>query len=229
MRVWHGQDAVLAKMGGPGLLISDRLTLKAWQPVLPQPKYAYCFGEVRSGESTFSSYRFMLRSAYIAGIDVHMYVTPLNGVPRAIIDGVGLGERYEFWLRELVRINEEEARRAGHKPFALWDFSDINSITSEPVPPSTDPRPMRWFWELSHFRKETGDLILDRLFDYRTSSRELPADFGVLLTGATVDNHIKESRQRLDKWFSDNPALGARIRTETLPGPRNRQSEATCW
>ena len=31
--------------------------------------------------------------------------------------------------------------------------------------------PMRWYWDYSHYRKETGDLMLDRIFDYRDPSR----------------------------------------------------------
>ena len=53
---------------------------------------------------------------------------------RTLQQALGLGERYEFWLRKLVRINEEEAARAGRPPLPLWDFSDTNTITREPVP-----------------------------------------------------------------------------------------------
>jgi hypothetical protein len=46
------------------------------------------------------------------------------------IRALGIGERYEFWLKELVRINEEEAALAGKPPLPLWDFSDPNTITT---------------------------------------------------------------------------------------------------
>ena len=94
---------------------------------------------------------------------------------------LGLGERYEFWLRELVRINEEEAARAGRPPLPLWDFSDPNTITRRTG--SSRPAtltPMRWFWEHSHYRKITGDLVLDRVFGTtRAGARRCRADFGV--------------------------------------------------
>jgi hypothetical protein len=47
---------------------------------------------------------------------------------------LGLYERYEFWLKELVRINTEEAARADRQPFPLWHFGDVNQVTSEPIP-----------------------------------------------------------------------------------------------
>ena len=41
--------------------------------------------------------------------------------------------RYEFWLKELVRI-KEEAALAGQIAAATWDFSDPNAFTREPIP-----------------------------------------------------------------------------------------------
>ena len=57
----------------------------------------------------FDPFRFMLRQAYAEGTDLRMFVTPVHAVVRTLQQALGLGERYEFWLRELVRINEEEA------------------------------------------------------------------------------------------------------------------------
>ena len=92
---------------------------------------------------------------------------------------LGLGERYEFWLRELVRINEQEAAAPARPPLPLWDFSDPNTITRRTDSPAGDASPMRWFWEHSHYRKVTGDLMLDRVFGTHRRQRPLPQDFGV--------------------------------------------------
>jgi hypothetical protein len=129
----------------------------------------FCFSTAPGAMSTFDPYRYMLRRAYADGTDLRLFVTPLHLLVRAAIDAVGLGERYEFWLKQLVRINEEEAARAGQKPLPLWDFSDANTVTREALP--TDTTPMRWFWDPSHYRKATGDLILDRMFDFKDPAR----------------------------------------------------------
>ena len=63
--------------------------------------------------------------------------------------------------------------------------------------------PMRWFWEHSHYRKITGDLVLDRVFGTSEPERPLPANFGVRLTGTNIDAHISRSRSR-------PPGLGGR-------------------
>jgi hypothetical protein len=75
------------------------------------------------------------------------------------------------WLKELARINEEEAARAKRASYALWDFSISNTITREPIPLPGDLTPMRCYWDHSHYDKATGDLILDRIFDYSDPAR----------------------------------------------------------
>ena len=227
MRVWHGQEAVLDRVGGATAVI-HRLQ-KVWNPTLVAPKMQYCFTNPETGMSTFDPYRFMIRKAYAEGTDLRLFVTPLHAVVRATIEALGLGERYAFWLKELVRINEEEASKAGHQPFPLWDFSAPSSITTEPVPNLGDRSPMRWFWERSHYRKQTGDLILDRVFDYSDPSRAVPADFGVRLTSADIDAHLISAATILANWSAQSDLASQIAREASKPGKFNRQAEATCW
>jgi hypothetical protein len=132
----------------------------------------------------------MRRRAYAEGTDLRMFVTPVHAVVRVLQQGLGIGERYEFWLKELVRINKEEVALAGKPPLPPWDFSGPSTITREPIPAAADLTPMRWFWEHSHYRKVTGDLVLDRALGHSEREQPLPADFGVRLTGTNVDAHI---------------------------------------
>jgi hypothetical protein len=230
VRLFLEQEDVLRRLGGTGNLIRSALSTGAWGPWLNTPRFMYCFTNADTGMATFDAYRFMLRRAYAEGTDLRMFVTPVHAVVRALQQGLGIGERYEFWLKELVRINEEEAALAGRPALPLWDFSDPNTITREPVPAASDLTPMRWFWEHSHYRKVTGDLILDRTLGYSKRERPLPADFGVRLTGANVDTHIAHARSELAVWASANsdlvsPIVRAAQSLKTL----NRQGEATCW
>ena len=230
VRLFRGQEDVLRRLGGTGHLIRSGLGSGAWGPWLNAPRFMYCFTNADTGLTTFDAFRFMLRQAYAEGTDLRMFVTPVHAVARVLQQGLGIGERYEFWLRELVRINEQEAALVGKPPLPLWDFSDPNTITREPIPSSTDLTPMRWFWEQSHYRKITGDLVLDRVLGYTGRERPLPMDFGVRLTGANVDAHITRARSELAAWAAANsdlvsPIVRAAQSLKTL----NRQSEATCW
>ena len=230
MRVWFTRDAVVRKLGGIGLVLRTRLTDGKWRPWLVPPKFSYCFSNSDTGMSMFDPLRFMLRRAYADGTDVRFFVTPLHAAVRKLMGEIGLNDRYEFWLKELVRINEEEAAHAKRSPFPLWDFSIPNTITHETIPLPGDLTPMRWYWDHSHYRRATGDLILDRIFDYRDSARALPADFGVRLTGENIDAHLVRSRVKLTDWAAANPELVAQIiAAAKSPESQNRQAEATCW
>jgi hypothetical protein len=55
---------------------------------------------------------------------------------------------------------------------------------------------MRGFWEPSDYKKELGDLMINRMFKYTDSERTRPADFGKLLTPATIDDWIMETCAR---------------------------------
>ena len=88
---------------------------------------------------------------------------------------------------------------------------------------------MHWFWEFSHYRKAAGDLILDRVFDHHEPGRSLVSDFGTRLTGASVDVHLHDSRERLEAFAKDNPEIAEAIKSAASDRSRNLQSTANCW
>jgi hypothetical protein len=229
-RIWRGQDEVLRNMGGTGKAYRGWLSGPLGWGVFwfDPPEKMYCLSHPDTGMSGLDPFRFMLRQAYAEGTELHLFVSPLHTAVRSIVEVVGLGGRFEFWLRELVSINDEEAAHAGRQPFALWDFSDTNSITVEPVPVEGDLKPMHWFWETSHYREITGDLVLDRIFGTRDPSRPLPEDFGSRLTFASIEGHLDRSRKKRAEWEAANPDIMALIHNAARQR-QDRQHEATCW
>ena len=66
-----------------------------------------------------------------------------------------------FWRRT--------PRRVETRSFLCGIFPDsIRSPTRYPVPPDRR-QGSRWFWEPSHYKKEIGDLIIDRMLDYHAT------------------------------------------------------------
>jgi hypothetical protein len=229
MRVLQDQEEAVQKLGGVGTIIRLRLERGVGRPWLAPPTLQHCFTNMDTGVSTFDPFRFMVRRAYAEGTDLRLFTTPLNAVVYQLFQGVDLYERYEFWLRELVRINEEEAARAGRQPFPLWHFGYVNTITSEPIPATGDRTPMRWAWDYTHYRKATGDMILDRVLDYRDPIRAVPDDFGVRLTAGNIDAEIASSRLKLAAWATANHDASRIIAAAKGPRAQNRQPKATCW
>lgn len=59
----------------------------------------------------------------------------------------------------------------------LWDFLDYSSFNTEPVPRAGDHRtPTSWYWESTHFKKQLGEVMIQRMF-----GSDAPA-FGAILT-----------------------------------------------
>ena len=188
------------------------------------------FTNAETGATTFDPYRFMLRRAYAEGTDMRLFTSPIHAAFLQTFRELGLFERYEFWLKELVRLNEAEAARAGRPAFSFWHFGDVNQVNSELVPAKTDPTPMTYFWDHTHYRRAAGDLVLDRIFSYRSLARTVPDDFGVSLTTANIEAHLMATRAKLAAWASSNPDLATMISNAAKnPKSESRQSAATCW
>ena len=64
---------------------------------------------------------------------------------------------------------------------------------------------MRWYLESSHYKKELGDLVLDRVFDYQSPSRYVPDDFGIRLTQGNIEAHLSKIRKDQEEWVDKHP------------------------
>ena len=182
---------------------------KVWRP---PPTGRYCF-ETKTQPNTLEVFRGMVRFAYANGVDLKVFINPVHARLIIALHEVGLWPIYEDWKRGLVQVMAKEAEIRGVPQFPLWDFSGFNSVTTEPVPPEGDvTTKMRWFWEPAHYKKEAGDLILDRILGYRDSSRHLPEDFGILLTPATIDGWLDKSRMLLHEYEQREPGEAALVR-----------------
>ncbi len=161
---------------------------------------------VDAADSPFTYYRKILQIAYQNGIDLRIAIPPCHVRQWEVLATAGLWPKFEAWKRTLVAINEEEARLAGRTPLPLWDFGIYDELTTEPVPPLGDAQtPMRWYWDSSHYKKELGDLMLDRVFDYPEPGRVVPDDFGVLLSSQNIDSHLQKIRADRQHYRDTHP------------------------
>lgn len=161
-----------------------------------------------SGESTFDYFRSILKIARQNGTDLRLFISPIHA---RLLDVIRVGnswDKYERWQRTLVAILEQDAIESpGKPPFVLWDFSGYNSITTETVPALGDrDARMQWYWEGSHYKKELGKLVLDRVFDYHQGGRGTPADFGVVVSASNIDAHLAAKRVAQRRYIDSHPA-----------------------
>jgi hypothetical protein len=96
----------------------------------------------------------------------------------------GLWPRVEQLKAELTTL---VAAQAG--TVTLWDFLDYSSFNTEPVPAAGDRRtPTSWFWEPTHFKKQLGEVMIQRMF-----GTDAPM-FGMALTSANLTERNAEVR-----------------------------------
>jgi len=69
---------------------------------------------------------------------------------------------------------------------------------------------MRWYWETVHYKRELGDLILDRMLRNVRSS-EWP-DFGMRLEPDNIEAHLAALRELQRAFAAAHPDVVAEIR-----------------
>ncbi len=67
----------------------------------------------------------------------------------------------------------------------FYDFSGLNTITTNNY----------YFYETSHYRYITGDLIKSRIFN--NTSKNVPKDFGTLVTNDNILEHLKNLEKQI--------------------------------
>lgn len=105
------------------------------------------------------------------------------------------------WKKSLVGVID--VRRQQGCDVRLVDFSGFNRITTEEIPQATGRETMQHYWEQSHYRSEVGQQILERLFT--EESQEDKDDFGIELTGETIEKHLLDSRRKRQEYIARHP------------------------
>jgi hypothetical protein len=208
-----GHRAVIDDVSGRNAGEEYYYTTRIWRPA---PEERYCF-EREGQQNTMDTFRDMLDFARRSGIDVRFFINPIHARMLIALREAGIWPQYEEWKRRLVRTLEAEGSASGTRAFQLWDFSGINSITTEHIPKLGELTEMQWWWEPSHYRKGAGDLILDRILDYRAPSRTVPDDFGLLLTPDNIESWIAKTRDGVRSYMFREPKEAEIVRARLAP------------
>lgn len=167
----------------------------------------YQQGDKDENDDTKARHYFqaMLERAYTDSIDFYVFFSPVHARIYETWCLGGMWGQIENTKRDIVAMVEETAQRFGKKPFPVWDFSGYNSVTTEPVPEPGDRKSlMRGYWEGSHYSRVTAGFVLDRMF---AGGAAVPDDFGVLLTGENIDEHLRNIYQQHVRYAASNPRV----------------------
>lgn len=170
----------------------------------PSPLQRFDIRDDKTGRTTLAEYERILELAHEHDIELTLLIAPTHAWLIHGVDALGHWQTLEAWKRGLVSANERVAARTGRRPFALWTFEDVTTVTTEEVPPGFAGS-LRYFPEPSHFGPHVARFVLERA--YATNQAEVPADFGELLTSATIERSLAGTRGRLRAWRDSHPEV----------------------
>jgi len=152
-----------------------------------------------SSETSLDYIRRIVAFCRAQGVDLRIFIAPEHAHQLEITAAIGEWASLENAKRALVQLlAEDAARHPGAPPVPLWDFSGYSSVTTEALPESGSHAEMEFYWDSSHFKDVVGDFVLDRLFGLSHPRREVPPNFGVRLTPATLEPAL--ARLRTDQF-----------------------------
>ena len=156
------------------------------------PKFLYRRGSHASDE--LDDLRRLIELCQASNVRLFLFIHPTHARMLEIYRWAGLWPLFEEWKRAVVRITDEQAAaHPGAAPVDLWDFSGFNEITAERVPTAGErDKPMQWYWEAGHYKREMGELMLARMLG--DGSGPAPAAFGMKLDGRNIESHLTAIR-----------------------------------
>ncbi|HTP95858.1 MAG TPA: hypothetical protein VMK05_08390 [Burkholderiales bacterium] len=159
--------------------------------------------------ASMRAFRDLLAFARRERIDLRLFISPVHARYLELYHRVGWWPLFEAWKRALVDALAEDAAAApGRRAFPLWDFSGYNAVTMERVPALGDLRSwMRWYNESSHYSREHGARLLDRVLGRAGAGREDGgAEPGVLLDATTLNPQLGSARLGAERYRAEFPA-----------------------
>lgn len=146
-------------------------------------------------KDSFEDFRKILELCYQNNIKLDIVFGPSHIRQWEAYDYYQDIETWYKWKKDVVLFVEKIAVEQQQTPYRVMDFSVYHELTAETVP--TNPKEkMKYHWEASHYKKELGDIVLDRLLDISPYK-----DFGVELNIQNIDNHIQNLREDRVKFI----------------------------
>jgi hypothetical protein len=144
-------------------------------------------------------FRQIVEFSYTNNIELYVYLPPVHARYYEAKCIVGQWSEMEMMKRSIVDIVTRMAKKYDAPPFKVWDFSGYNVITTENVPKGGDKAgKMNWYWEGSHYTRETSKLILDKILRHKEGDYH---DFGVRINAENIEQHLHNIRQNRKKYL----------------------------
>ncbi|MBV5319066.1 MAG: hypothetical protein JZU50_14815 [Desulfobulbaceae bacterium] len=130
-----------------------------------------------------------------AGTAFRFFFHPVHALAELSYWGNEL-QALDQWKQQLAQMMDQ--RKQEGCDIRLMDFSGFNAVTTETIPQQTGKNSMQYYWEHSHYRSEVGQEMLKGLL--ADSNRKGSSNFGVELTGSTIEQHLANFQNQREQY-----------------------------
>ena len=209
-------------------LFFSRLYKGLW---FPKPNSKFCLYNENKESKKFEQLGKIINFSIRNNIELKIFINPIHADLLELMSFMNLWPLYENWKRGLVNliatINKQKSKETSIR---LWDFGDYNSITTEKIPLSTDlEKAMQGYFEVSHYKKSVGDIILDKVLTHPNSQKITNKDFGHLIDIQNIEKHLKNIKGKQAQYHNENRDYleGLRILWTNSRGNTNLKSDTS--
>jgi hypothetical protein len=143
-------------------------------------------------------YSDLVSFAYAHDIELITYFNPIHARLSLVMQRAGALEYLHALKAFVVTTHKEQARAAGRTAFAVWDFSNLSSITRETLPLSGASNTMQFYWDASHHNAAVGDVMIRTM----ASGKVQRPDFGVRLDAVELADYFAEVTDDLQVYLA---------------------------
>lgn len=159
----------------------------------------FCYSGVKMSE-----FRSLLEVCQAAAKPVDVVILPTHALYLEIMQRQGNWSAFEHWKRDLVRVVCEVYPQADRP--VIFDFTDYSGVNSEAIP-SRDrtAAPMKWYWEVAHFRSVLGTRVMEIVNDREESSRHADPLVVREIDQANLEATLDSIRQGRELYLRQQP------------------------
>jgi len=185
-----GYFRFIAQTGGRYVSLWDRRIIDLYRGKQVSPK-------------AMESVKAIIHLCETRRIRLILFISPIHADELEVLDVVGSWKNFEDWKRGLVALASERPPAGSDVTVSLWDFSEYDAYSTES--PSEDAT-MRWFRDSSHYSRELGRVIVQRILGGGD------VHFGSLLSLETLDARLLDIQRQRDLYRKEKPHESQRVR-----------------
>lgn len=178
-------------------------TREIWTPC---PGTTFTYVHPQRGTNMWQAFDDLLALSADHPVKLVLFSAPVHASLLATLDAAGLWPAYEQWQRDLVSHVAAFQSRHPQAQVSFFDFTHINAITAEPIPPAgDDENSMHGYVDPAHYRTEVGEWVLAELLGTGGQAPALP--FVTQPTRDTIETEQLRRRDALKAYLDAQPDI----------------------